>query len=328
MRAVKPVGVIKKLHSDFQVFESGLSLCFETSIFGATSDYTRFALTKRGMENDPAMAEVAKQLRVPLEAISSCGRKDSFAETVQEIVVAGPFSPTFAHDRLWLQQLGSAAGPLWFGGHRGNTFSIKVYTDYPFQIHGQTFRNYFGHQRFGGVNVEAGRFLIEGAYAQAYDAWQGTREQVYRDRRAAMPFDGRLLTKVEVVAHPDLREACKRSVQAWQSHLWNELARVTKVLENRQTLPFWTEDTAHLYEDLWDPAFVTDEMLVLAHSLNRPLMAVARNMRSERESDGWRYQFTLGSGSYATVFLGSHFDLIDASVERYKERREAFKAST
>jgi tRNA(Glu) U13 pseudouridine synthase TruD len=328
MRNGKPDGTIKTVWSDFQVMESGLPLCFETSIEGAVGQFTRFALTKRGMEHDAALREVAAQLRVPLVAITSCGRKDSFAETVQEIVVAGAFRPVFSHDRLWLRQLGGAAGPLHLGNHAGNHFAITVYTAHQERLIGAQFKNYFGYQRFGGGNVDAGRYLLAGEYELAFDAWEGTREQWYRDRRFRQKQMGRHLTKAEVVAHPDLRASCQRSIQGWQSYLWNCLAAQTRPITFGQTLSFWTEATADLYDPWWNPTEFSAEMLLLAHPLNRPLLALAKNLRAVRIEGGWQYQFVLRSGAFATVFLGSHYNLRDASVEQYEARKMMQQAGT
>ncbi len=324
-----PVGLIKKAWSDFQVFESGLDLFFETTLTGASTAFTRFALTKRGLENDVVILAVANQLQVPLSAITTYGRKDSFAETVQEIVVAGPFRPQFTHERAWLRQLGPADGPLSLGRHGGNTFSIKVYTEYAERLHGTSFKNYFGHQRFGGNSVDAGRYLIEGDFEKVFDLWSGTRMQPLRDRVANQLRQLRgQVTKQSVVLHPALRSECKTSIQVWQSHLWNCLAEETTTRDFRERLPMWDEANAARYERWWNPTDVVEEMLDLIYSFERPLWAVAGNFQSVRLNDGWRYRFTLRSGAYATVFLGSHFDLRDASVERYEARRDGTKVGT
>lgn len=90
----------------------------------------------------------------------------------------------------------------------------------------------------------------------------------------------------------------------------------------------WDEANAARYERWWNPTDVVEEMLDLIYSFERPLWAVAGNFQSVRLNDGWRYRFTLRSGAYATVFLGSHFDLRDASVERYEARRDGTKVGT
>ncbi len=336
MGSEKPVGTIKKERADFQVRESGLPLRFETAIYGATSPYTRFALTKRGMENDPALREVARQLGVRNDAISSCGRKDSFAETVQEIVVAGNFHPSFSHDRIWLWQLGPAKGRLGYGRHNGNTFAIKVYTDHAERIVGgqfnPQFKNYFGYQRFVGSNIEVGRLLLEGKYADAYDAIQGTREQKFLDRFIAKMRLGYHVSKTDVMGydHDDMRQLCKGAIQRWQSHLWNLLAKKTRPSFTAECLPFWTneKETSDLYNEWWNPKALASNMLPLAYPLPRPLLTEARNLRAERLPDGWRYHFTLRSGAFATTFLGNLYELKDDSLESYNARREAQQAST
>ncbi len=312
LASAKPVGVIKKAPEDFIVREDNLYPVSDTKLTGATSPFTMFTLTKRGVEGDTALTEVARQLNVARGAVSAAGRKDSCAVTTQRIVVAGDFTPTFAHDRIWLHQVGPAHRPLRRGHHSGNMFSIMVYTDARRPAEGRYFRNYFGPQRFGS-DPKVGRYLLEGDLVAAFVALTGTRNQSARDKIAEQGY-----SEEETMRHPYLASVREYAVLQWQSYLWNELARSRKETSARDRLPLWSLDSAYLYTPWWNPSEVDGEMLRLIHVTDRPLFAAPERQQVIKRVGGWRHDFRLRPGAFATVYLATLYEVADASLERLR----------
>ena len=336
--AVRSVGHIKAQPEDFVVQEemNGRVVVpqFTTTIRPAVSPFTAFTLTKRNVQAVDAYREVARQLGVSRQHITECGRKDKVALTTQTIVVEGTYLPQFNHADMWLTQIGPVDGPLWHGAHSGNRFSILVRTDAPVPPDGVVFRNLFGHQRFWG-RVDVGRYLLEGQFDQAVRALEGSPSWYQLKRiiqrlspaSAIMPLYQAVtwdevkrivrgtISAEEVLEHPDFREQVQFEVLKWQSHLWNRLALRTRSTDDR--LPMWGLDHAPLYTEFWNPSEVDSLMYDLTHQFSRRVWVRALRHQINEHELGYQHEFTLPSGSYATVFLDHLYALVDDSREGY-----------
>tara|TARA_B100000508_G_scaffold139096_1_gene136425 strand:- start:209 stop:1183 length:975 start_codon:yes stop_codon:yes gene_type:complete len=316
----KPQGVIKTSPSDFIVREAHkntvLSAVTENDIRvregGNNQRFTLFKLTKRGIPAEAAYRALAKELEVRRDQISDCGMKDAVALTTQYIVVEGGYVPRCTHEKLKLEYIGPADAPLRRGQHSANYFSILVRTESPqSSFLPEWFQNYFGPQRFGGGNIEAGKHLLEGDIDAAVEGFQASRSGQWLERIAEQ-HDSSLEA---ALWSPQFEHERNFKVMQWRSHLWNQL--VSKVGSER--LPLWDAQSAWLYEltDLWsfNPRKVDHRLQPALFFSERPTMAKAIDHKVEPHEEGWRHKFALRSGSYATIFLATMYDVVDASLK-------------
>ncbi len=305
----KPTGRIKIQPADFDVREvvdgRVVQPVFETHITGSTGGFTAFTMTKRGVPGESAYREVARQLGVLREAVTGYGLKDAQAVTSQIIVVEGEFEPSFDHDRIWLRQLGSAKSRLRRGDHDGNRFTILVETDVRQMPKITKFLNLFGPQRFGDGRIDIGRHLLEGHFDLAVNLLQGSMNWPSIER--IMATYG--LSAEDALFHPDFHFDLAFKVNQWVSWLWNQLASES----SESSLRTWGLESAEEYIKWWDPADLDAEMYDLIHDFWRPVTVEARNIQTVRRSSGIEHSFTLRSGSYATVYLQSIYELTDCS---------------
>ena len=310
--SAKPSGSVKMTQEDFRVQEvvqgRVVQPVFETSIVGPHSDFTEFTLTKQGVPGKSAYEEIARQLDVPIDRVTYYCLKDAQAVTAQTIVVEGQFRPTFEHNKIWLQQKGPNKGPLQRGAQDGNRFTIFVETDAQDAPRKTRFINLFGPQRFGQGSPEIGKYLLEGNFPRVLELLKGTM-----DWRQLEPLVARGLSAEEVIFQSNLD--LEFMVGKWWSWLWNQLAPLT----DEHYLPTWSPESAYMYVEWWNPIDLDEEMFELMHNFSRPVWVEATNHQVLRKRGGFEHSFTLRSGSYATVFLASLYDLKDVSRQKYEE---------
>ncbi len=316
--AIKPIGRIKTEPEDFIVQEiadgRAPHILKRTRITGATSRYTKFIFTKRGVESQKAYQEIADQLQVHRSQVTDYGMKDAAAVTVQIVVVEGQFTPAFYHRKMWLYQLGPADGPLKHGQHEGNRFSIVVRTEEVSPPPEATeFLNLFGPQRFGDGRVLIGKYLLEGNFTAALAEFEESMN--WRDLEKIM---NKGHTALEALKHPDFRGILKFRVQQWQSWMWNEVAK----LSNQWRIPVWSPGVADMYAHLWDPDIdqLHPHMVQHAYPFTRKVKVQPGNPIVSKHPEGFKHEFTLPSGVYATVYLAHLYDLRDISREKHVMR--------
>jgi tRNA(Glu) U13 pseudouridine synthase TruD len=243
--------------------------------------------------------------------VSDFGMKDRHAITAQIIVVAGAYRPQFYHEKMWLYQIGPAAQALWHGQHAGNHFSIFVQSQGLPPLPRSEFVNLFGPQRFGDGFVEVGRLLIEGQMAAAADILLASPKNSQKLQKIMGQYR---LPAIAAIFHSDFSYELKMKIHGWQSHLWNERAADW----DGDFLPLWRPKHASLYRRLWNPdiARLDTGMVQQLNTAHRPVMATARRHTVTHEPQGYRHEFVLPSGSYATVFLSQLYELSDASREQ------------
>lgn len=265
-------------------------------------------LTKRDIPGEAAYREVCRQLSIRRSQLTDHGLKDSHAITAQLVVIEGKYQPSFASDRIWLQQQGVYHNPLKKGKrgiHRGNRFIIHVKTNEVVAPRGDEFLNLFGRQRFGEGSYETGRLLLEGDLDRAVSY---LRE--LRDWRLIQQICNRYrCSETEALRHPKFAYEAGFKVMQFGSYLWNQMAPQVEA----NWLPMWSMDHKLLYRDLWSPRNLDPYFIAMMHSFRRKVWVRARDQQIEKTEAGFTHQFTIWSGVYATVFLNSLYDLVDAS---------------
>lgn len=302
--------------------ESGYAPVFRTRLTGAAAPYTRFLLTRRDIEYEKAITEVARQLGVERRRITTQGRKDAFAVTTQLIAVEGAFRPTFAHNRIWLRQLGPSVSPLRLGGHSGNHFAINVYTSsHEVPQAPAYFRNIFGPQRFGDIDPNVGRYLLEGDFTRAAGYLRSSSHSwrmvmgIARQERC---------DHIEALQTPAFAAKAPLFLQQWQSYLWNQLA--LQAGPEVSELPLWSADIRDRYASWWNPTSLDREMYELLEPAHRgvgyrDLWVEPQEHLVTCHQAGWRHSFMLPPGAFATVFLANIYDLHDASRAWVKQEQ-------
>lgn len=308
----KPVGTIKVAPEDFVVRElkhgEPLKPVTETRMAGKPYPFTEFHLTKRGVPDERALEHVARELRVRFDQVSAHGRKDKQAITTQSIVVAGPYTPSFYHPQMQLAYQGEAFGPARLGAHGGNYFSILVRTEASRVPEGRRFLNLYGPQRFGRGDIRIGEYLLMGNTKAALGAI--CADEPERNKLKEVQRRCGYLSAEETLYSREYGFKRRFFVQKWQSHLWNLAAPFTSL----DYLPVWSEDAADLYKHWWDPDDRDEEILEEADRSSRPVLAEAMKHRIIDTELGFRHEFQLRSGAYATVFLASMYELMDQST--------------
>lgn len=145
-------------------------------------------LTKRGLDSEAALRELARALRIPRVELGLAGLKDRHALTTQWISVpahAGPRLAQFRHAAITLGPAHPHSHKLRRGHLHGNRFRIVVRElEVGFeqarvrasatldQLARVGLRNYYGEQRFGhgGRNLAAGLAVIAGRGPRARKA--------------------------------------------------------------------------------------------------------------------------------------------------------------
>lgn len=317
--AFRPAGSIKAAPEDFKVQEivdgHVPRLVMQTRLTGATTDFTKFILIKRGTEAQRAYREIATQLGVSRSQVTDYGMKDAVALTSQIIVVEGSFRPNFNHEKMWLCQIGPADGPVRHGHNEGNRFSILVRTEAenpPPNV--PEFLNLFGPQRFGDGRVEIGKYLLEGNFAAALELIEGSVS--WSELKVIMQ---KRYTALEALRHPDFLKTLQFKIQQWQSWLWNEVAKRS----DQFRIPVWSPAVAEVYAHLWNPVAESlhPKMVQHARAFHRKVKVSVGNPVVKKHRDGFVHEFTLPSGVYATVYLAELYDLTDLSREKHNTAR-------
>ncbi len=143
-------------------------------------------LTKRGLDSEAALGELARWLRIPRVELGLAGLKDRHARTTQWISVpahVGSRLPGFRHPAIRLGPAQPHSHKLRRGHLCGNLFRIvvrdldvelaRVQASATLEQLGRLgLRNYYGEQRFGqgGRNLAAGLALIAGRGPRARKA--------------------------------------------------------------------------------------------------------------------------------------------------------------
>lgn len=329
-----PAGVLKATPEDFVVQEivrsdppRAVSFCDESLILGwdGQSAVTVFSLSKVRWNTEDAVREVARQLHVSFDQIVFQGIKDKQARTSQLISVQGKFRPRFSHRDIYLVQLYGENVPLRRGGLYGNRFNILIRSNAT-KLNlaaAAAVPNLFGHQRLGREGTEqAGRLLLEGENEEAIMLMLDNSASEDKLRRAKESAGG---TWDDALSHPDFEFSFRFEIKKWQSFLWNQLLQeqMERLGDNLpERLPMWNTSArvSQMYKHLWDPdcSKLDHHALRALDIQERPTMVRPENFQAEREELGWRFNFDLFPGAYATVVLAQLFNLEERHMKGWK----------
>lgn len=332
-----PLGVLKATPETFIVQEltksnppRAVEFYEQSLIRGWEGDnVTVFGMSKRRQSNEEALKEVAHQLGISVDDISTHGRKDKHACTSQHIGVRGDFHPAFSHPNISLVQLYGQDRPLTHSGHWGNRFKIFIFSaadklDFSAAM---AVPNLFGPQRVGWVpgQEQVGRLFLEGNPEAALKLLFSFNREAKRKFLQAKRLAGG--SWEEALSHPEFEETLTFEIQKWQSYLWNQLLKEKKEKLGAglpDLLPLWNQnrEVSQMYKHLWDPSRSQLNQMALNFVVkhDRPTMFRPTGFHAEYDADaiGWNFKFDLRGGVYATELLLQLFNL-EEEEHRYLE---------
>ncbi|MEM4239602.1 MAG: tRNA pseudouridine(13) synthase TruD [Candidatus Woesearchaeota archaeon] len=288
-------------------------------------EYAYFSLKKKNYTTLRALQAVADALHTQLKNLGCAGNKDKIAVTEQVCSVKGiqPDSlKSISLKDIEVKPLGKGAKPVSLGDLKGNRFKIIVRDIDRLPEPKIRFINLFGEQRFSTHNAAIGKALVKRDFKQAVALILVTKSiaaiqihkvlaeepKNYLGALKRLPF--RLL---------------KLYVHAYQSLLWNELAK--KHAETHHTnakLPvvgFGTVPDKELDEILKREEITTRDFVIKefpelsSEGTERSIFAEASELKiGSLEDDELnpgrkkaKLEFTLPPGCYATEFLRQLF---------------------
>jgi TruD family tRNA pseudouridine synthase len=283
-------------------------------------EYLHFTLIKQNWDTIRALNYIRRKMGVSLKRFGFSGMKDKHALTAQRVSLWKGRADVLAHLRLhemFLKDFEYADERINLGNAVGNRFTITIrdipkkqreITDtlnrFAQEVTSQGVPNYFGPQRFGGGNVEAGRAIKDSELRRGVDVILAKVMRYLSDGGIeSIPkvfwYEKKMLRHLE--NHPNdsagaLRKIPKKIlrlyVHAYQSHLFNEQLKQA-IQENQVT------------ETLTIPGFATPTMPELRTvPITRRTFLTAKDFTTQKALDGLAVlRFTLEKGEYASTLL-------------------------
>ena len=267
-------------------------------------EYAYYVLRKTLLSTEEAVQEVCMALGVRRKDVGYAGSKDRRAVTTQFVSVKNRKVDSMARGRWSLEFVRWGRRPLSLGFNSGNRFEIVVHGVDNFKAR-ERFVNYFGEQRFGGINVAVGHLIVKRRFADAKDILVGEGYCADADPVAAL----------RAVAQKTMR----LFIHAYQSWVWNEtVARMLAQGLESEFVPivgFGTDlgefEHGAIIQSILDAEGITQRDFIIrslpllsAEGALRAMYARADDVRVEKISQGaCRVCFVLVKGSYATEFL-------------------------
>lgn len=261
--------------------------------FSDNGKYVYFILKKKNYNTLDALIVLSKKLKIPLKRFGFAGNKDKKAITEQFVSVDCSVSKleNLKLKDIEIKIMGRGNKRIKLGDNKGNFFRIKFKVGKKYSF----FANYFGEQRFGGSNVDKGRRIVKGDY------WNVN--EMNQDKNLRMYF------------------------HAYQSYLWNKVLGlylrrysgfeidgywfINEKIDNF-SIPLISFDTefkgeiGQIYKEiLKEEGVESKDFLVrkfpklISDTVFRDAFVFVRDFKSSVDY----VEFSLPSGSYATVFL-------------------------
>lgn len=245
---------------------------------------------KSGVDHLEMIKRLSKHFETPESTIGYAGRKDAMAETVQYVSLPSEAfhkAPTLDCEDIRILHHLPHSQKLRVGQVKRNHFRIKVHGDFSqyehrigeviqhFQVKG--FKNFFGEQRFSKSSVKN--------FPSFWRGLKGDSSLKRNDKWQVSVFQSALFNIYIDRMKDDFQSG---PVFGWKSFAKDEaqLAAETSFL--------------HSYElDYLD----FKKLKKSGMGTRRRVWVFAEELSVERKEDGLIFQFYLGSGSYATVFL-------------------------
>lgn len=349
-------GEIKVYPEDFKVEEindTGLPV----SELPATEQYGLYyhiVVHRVNHNHDFMLRELQKFFEVSEDAISFAGIKDKRAEILQEAAIFQPKQTIDDHvvlsDGLDIRPLGFARISMQAGHSAGNKFTIriqninKVSNDELQQLQTvltkQGVLNYYGPQRFGGVQgstAEFGKALLQQDYKLAVHTYlsgtNGFRKlwTATHDPATVLQSDeyipaierkvfAALLSRPEdyrgaVAAFPAyLLNIAER---AYIALLWNQYLSMRggeksklkgeRIMGNNIEIALpskkWPKTLNYVWEKIFANNSITPQLFAQTRHSTRMLLLYPQNLQIQQDANTTTTVFTLPSGAYATIIL-------------------------
>lgn len=255
--------------------------------------YVYFVLKKKNYNTLDALQKIAKALKIDLGRFGFAGNKDKKAVTEQfvSVDISKERLESLNLKDIGLEFVGCGDKRIVLGDNKGNFFRIKFKAKNNFDF----CANYFGEQRFGFDNVSKGRRIVK------KDFWG--IDEMRKDKNLRLYF------------------------HAYQSWLWNKVLSeylrrydgfevdeywfVNKKVKNFK-IPLINFDTelkgeiGEIYQKILDSEGVRKKDFLIRHFPKLVSDTVFRLAFAEIKgfkASGEHVEFSLGSGSYATVYL-------------------------
>jgi tRNA(Glu) U13 pseudouridine synthase TruD len=305
---------IKVLEEDFKVFEEKkLEFVDLTNLEGRK--YACFLLKKKGRNTLDVIKEIARRLRRKVKDIGFAGNKDKNAVTEQYISILSDRKENINSldiDNASINFVGWLKDRINLGELKGNRFEIVVRNlDGAKDLNFNNVKNYFGEQRFGidGNNIEVGRSIVKRDFSKVCEL-------------LGLIVEGR--DYIGVLRKEDLRKL-KFYVGAYQSWLWNKVAKEIKNLDEVEVIGFFSEFENKKVKELYEKLMDEEEITVNSFLINefKELSAEGDKRKLYLDIKDFSYNwandelfkgkkkcklfFRLNKGSYATVFVKSLF---------------------
>lgn len=295
---------LKQSPEDFVVDEI-LDLVLEPN-----GSFSYFILRKEDYSTENAILFVAKKLGVDRKRINYCGAKDKVAVTSQYISVQQLSKDrriNYNFQNIQLEYIGQGETRLTLGSHKGNNFIIIVRnTPLDFESRNPNkVSNFFGEQRFSKNNADIGKAIIkkdfktavtlvlesDGKYEKEVNYFLSEHPNNYLGALKKVPF--KILTMF---------------IHAYQSRLFNDVAADWP--QNSIPIIGFNTDESVVSGILAKENLSTRDFIIRAFpelssegDVRDKYMSISNFSSQKLARDVWKFSFSLGKGSYATVLI-------------------------
>jgi tRNA(Glu) U13 pseudouridine synthase TruD len=311
---------IKVLEEDFKVFEEkDLKLVDFDSIEG--SRYACVLLKKKGRNTLDVIKEIARRLRKRVKDVGFAGNKDKIAVTEQyvSILIKDKKEVEKIVDNASIKFMGWLKERINLGELKGNRFEIIVRDlDKEFDLKFDKIKNFYGEQRFGidGGNVEIGKAFVKRDFSKVCEL-------------LGISVEGRDF--IGMLRKEDLRKL-RLYVGAYQSWLWNKVAKEVENLEELEAVGFLTEfkdsKVEEIYKRLMDEEGIVNDSFLINEFKELSVEGDKRKLYLDVQDFSYEWAddeifdgkkrcklfFKLGKGSYATVFVKNIFNFAEKDI--------------
>lgn len=279
----------------------------------ANGKVSYFILEKRNMNTEDAVNKAAKILNKKRKEINHCGNKDKIAVTRQYISV-----PDLAKDKrkdfnedIKLEYICQGDERLNLGSHKGNWFTINVYTDErPKRL--EYVPNLFGKQRFSHNNHLIGKAIVKGEMKKATELIlenRGNYEKEVEEHLEKAPND--YVGAIRKIP----KKILTLFIHAYQGHIFNKAARRVNDNVRIPLVGFGTDKKNRYIKDILEGENIEPRDFIIrqipeisSEGDERQSLLRVKELEIQEKEDNHTVRFFLDKGSYATVVLSYLFD--------------------
>ncbi len=286
-------------------------------------DYLYVEITKKDLNTQDVINEIARILNIQKRSIGFAGNKDKRAITTQYFSlykVRKDLINKIKINNVRIIPLHYGSRPIFLGALIGNHFKIKYTRPIRGRIRLDNIVNYYGEQRFSSNNKDIGKALLERDFKKACSLINNDKVNNYIKRKSDFIGALRLID----------RSLLSLYINAFQAYLWNEVAK-RFIKENykhniefeglyfvekprtRVSIPLISFNTKiknktikHYYLDLLRKEGIRffhynlpEFSNLISKTSFRPLFTQVKDFRISKDY----IEFELPKGSFATIFI-------------------------